>query len=147
MKIKLALAALTLFAALAGCSSGKTNNDTIILVGLSGPLLNNLYAGKLAGVRGEFTLYKFANDAKGGTTSACTGACATTWPPLTVTSSAQLIAPSTATKALGTIARSDIAAGTLQVTYDGYPLYFYLGDTVLGNTNGLSNPNWTLVAK
>jgi predicted lipoprotein with Yx(FWY)xxD motif len=144
MKIKLAIAALALFTALAGCSSGKTNNDTIILVGLSGPLLNNLYAGKLAGAKSEFTLYKFANDTKGGTASACTGACATTWPPLTVTSSAQLLAPSTATKALATITRTD---GTLQVTYDGYPLYFYSGDQVVGDTKGLSFTDWTLVAK
>ncbi len=147
MKIKPAIAALALFAVLAGCSSSKVNNDTIILVGQSGTLLNNLYAGKLAGAKSEFTLYKFANDTKGGTTSACTGACATTWPPLTVTSSAQLIAPSTAPKALATITRADIPAGTLQVTYDGYPLYFYSGDTALGTTNGLSIPNWTLVAK
>ncbi len=147
MKIKLAIAALALFTALAGCSSSAVNNDTIILVGQSGTLLNNLYAGKLAGAKSEFTLYKFASDTKGGTTSACTGACATTWPPLTVTSTAQLRAPTTAPKALATIARTDIAAGTLQVTYDGYPLYFYSGDTALGKTDGLSDTNWTLVAK
>jgi predicted lipoprotein with Yx(FWY)xxD motif len=147
MKIKLAIAAFALLTALAGCSSSKVNNDTIVLVGLSGPLLDNLYAGKLAGAKSEFTLYKFASDTKGGATSACTGACATTWPPLTVTSSAQLIPPLTATKALATIPRTDISASTLQVTYDGYPLYFYSGDTVVGNTNGLTNTSWTLVAK
>jgi predicted lipoprotein with Yx(FWY)xxD motif len=146
--MKITLAAVALAATLAACPSTPTpTTDTIISVGLSGTLLNNLYAGKLAGTKSGFTIYKFALDTKGGTTSACTGTCATTWPPLTVTSSAQLVAGTGATQALATITRTDISAGTLQVTYGGSPLYFYSGDSVVGATNGASIPNWSLVAK
>lgn len=146
MKIKLALAAVAIALTFAACSS-TPSTGTIVSVGLSGTLLDKLYAGTLAGTKSGFTVYQFANDTKGGTTSACTGGCATTWPPVTVTGSAQLVAGSGASQVLATIARNDIAAGTLQVTYGGSPLYFYSGDSVVGATNGASVPNWSLVAK
>ena len=43
---------------------------------------------------------------------------------------------------LGTITRAD--DGTLQVTYNGLPLYFFQNDKAPGDTNG-SYPNWNLV--
>jgi predicted lipoprotein with Yx(FWY)xxD motif len=76
------------------------------------------------------TLYLFQKDS--GTTSACTGACAAAWPPLRVTS--QPTAGSGTTAALvGTTSRSD---GNPQVTYNGHPLYLYVGDQKTGDTNG-----------
>ena len=48
---------------------------------------------------------------------------------------------------LGTITRSD---GTKQVTYDGHPLYYFVGDSAAGQTNGQGSDNfgakWWLVA-
>jgi predicted lipoprotein with Yx(FWY)xxD motif len=77
-----------------------------------------------------FTLYDFHKD-KGGK-SACYGACAGTWPPLTTSGAPQ--ATSGAEKAqLGTTKRSD---GTMQVTYAGHPLYTYAADTKPGDTKG-----------
>jgi len=76
------------------------------------------------------TLYLFETDT--GTTSACTGSCATTWPALTSSG-----APTATGKAdasmLGTSTRDD---GTTQVTYNGHPLYLYSGDTAQGQVNG-----------
>jgi hypothetical protein len=48
---------------------------------------------------------------------------------------------------LGTITRSD---GTKQVTYKGHPLYYYVGDTAPGMTNGNGSSqfgaHWWLIA-
>ncbi len=70
----------------------------------------------------KMTVYLFEED-KGGE-SACTGACAQAWPPVT-TSGAPTGAASAKSSDLGTIARSD---GTTQVTYKGHPLYFFVKD-------------------
>ena len=43
---------------------------------------------------------------------------------------------------LGTITRAD--DGTLQVTYNGMPLYFFSGDTAAGDANGVYT-NWEAV--
>ncbi len=76
------------------------------------------------------TLYLFKKDS--GTTSACTGACATAWPPLRTTG--KPIAGSGANASLvGTATRAD---GTTQVTYNGHPLYLFVMDTKPGDTNG-----------
>jgi len=74
-----------------------------------------------------FTLYWFALDTS--TTSKCTGSCATYWPPV----KGPATAGSGVTGTLGTITRSD---GTTQVTYDGHPLYTYVGDTAPGQNKG-----------
>jgi predicted lipoprotein with Yx(FWY)xxD motif len=43
---------------------------------------------------------------------------------------------------LGTITRTD---GSLQVTYNGLPLYFFSGDKAAGDANGVYT-NWAAVA-
>jgi predicted lipoprotein with Yx(FWY)xxD motif len=73
-------------------------------------------------------LYLWVADTKG--TSTCSGACATAWPPLIGTPTA---AGSASQSALGTVARSD---GSKQVTYDGHPLYYFVGDKAAGTTAG-----------
>ena len=74
-----------------------------------------------------FTLYWFVPDTS--TTSKCTGSCATYWPPVKGPATAM----SGVTGTLGTITRSD---GTTQATYDGHPLYTYVGDTAPGLAKG-----------
>ena len=74
------------------------------------------------------TLYRFDPDT--ATTSACTGGCASVWPPVTGPAGA---GTGVTASDLGTITRSD---GTVQVTYQGHPLYTYTGDTAPGQTNG-----------
>ena len=74
-----------------------------------------------------FTLYWFAPDT--ATTSKCNGSCAQFWPPVNGPATAGPGVPGT----LSTIARSD---DTTQATYDGHPLYTYVGDTRPGQANG-----------
>jgi predicted lipoprotein with Yx(FWY)xxD motif len=76
-----------------------------------------------------FTLYWFAPDTPAR--SACYGTCAGYWPPVIVTGTPS--AGPGVTGRLDTIKRSD---GTTQVTYNGHPLYTYVGDTAPGQAFG-----------
>jgi predicted lipoprotein with Yx(FWY)xxD motif len=73
------------------------------------------------------TLYWFVPDT--ATTSKCNGSCATFWPPVK--------GPATAgagvTGNLATITRAD---GSAQATYNGHPLYTYVGDHAPGQATG-----------
>jgi predicted lipoprotein with Yx(FWY)xxD motif len=74
-----------------------------------------------------FTLYWFAPDT--ATRSACYGTCASYWPPVTGT-------PPAGPGVIGTLATIKRSDGTPQVTYDGHPLYTYVGDTAPGQDFG-----------
>jgi predicted lipoprotein with Yx(FWY)xxD motif len=76
------------------------------------------------------TLYLFEADK--GTASACDGACASAWPPLT-TKGQPIAGSGVVASKLGTAERSD---GTTGVTYDGHPLYRFAGDRAPGQTAG-----------
>jgi predicted lipoprotein with Yx(FWY)xxD motif len=75
-------------------------------------------------------LYVFSLDTGG--TSACTGDCTSEWPPLASQGSPAAGEGVDATK-LGTITRDD---GTMQVTYNGHPLYTFADDTGSGDAGG-----------
>ena len=68
------------------------------------------------------TLYLFQKDS--GTTSTCTGACASNWPPLRANGTPTVGSGANASM-VGTTARSD---GKPQVTYNGHPLYLFVND-------------------
>ncbi|HET7488153.1 MAG TPA: hypothetical protein VFJ85_09505 [Acidimicrobiales bacterium] len=79
---------------------------------------------------GGRTLYRFDKDTAGSGTSACTGDCATAWPPALVTGTP------TATGVAGTLGTVTRADGATQVTLDGHPLYRFGGDQKPGDTAG-----------
>jgi predicted lipoprotein with Yx(FWY)xxD motif len=89
----------------------------------------------VAGSNG-MTIYQFSKDVAGSGTSACTAACITKWPALTVPAGTTPTAGAGATGTLGTITRTD-TNGALQVTYNGLPLYFFSGDKAVGDSNGI----------
>jgi len=106
----------------AGASSApasSTSGSTVNMTTINGTAVVTNSSGK--------TLYWFAPDTS--TTSKCTGSCATYWPPVT----GPVTAGSGVTGTLSTITRSD---GTTQATYDGHPLYTYVGDTAAGQAKG-----------
>jgi predicted lipoprotein with Yx(FWY)xxD motif len=90
------------------------------------------------------TVYLWAKD--GMNMSACSGACAAAWPPVPATGKLTAAGGAKASD-LGTITRSD---GTRQATYDGHPLYYFVGDSAAGQANGQGSDNfgakWWLVA-
>jgi predicted lipoprotein with Yx(FWY)xxD motif len=81
------------------------------------------------------TVYTFTTDIPNSGKSECTGACLATWPALTVPAGSKPSAGSGAVGELGTITRSD--DGSLQVTYNGLPLYYFSGDRAAGDANGV----------
>ena len=78
------------------------------------------------------TLYYFEKDQKGSGRSKCEGACAEAWPPLIAEGEPEAMKGAKAAM-LGPIERED---GSTQVTYAGWPLYTYVGDTKPGEDNG-----------
>jgi len=74
------------------------------------------------------TLYFFGKDT--GTQSACTGACATAWPPDTAAPTA---GSGVDASMLSTAQQMD---GATQVTYNGHPVYTFSKDTKAGDVNG-----------
>jgi predicted lipoprotein with Yx(FWY)xxD motif len=88
----------------------------------------------VAGSNG-MTVYTFTKDVANSGTSACTGGCLTKWPALTIPAGSTPAGGSGVTGKLATITRTD--DGTLQVTYNGLPLYFFSGDKAAGDANGI----------
>ena len=105
-------------------TSQASGTATVSLAAVSG-----IPAKVLVGANGRI-LYLFQADKNG--TSACTGACAAAWPPYTVTGTPQAGSGVSQTL-LGTITRPD---GTMQVTYNGHPLYYFSADTSGGTAHG-----------
>jgi len=89
-------------------------------------------------------VYLWTKDSSG--MSACSGACAGAWPPVTTTGTVTASGGAKSSD-LGTITRSN---GTKQVTYDGHPLYFFSGDSGPGMASGQGNDGfgakWWLVS-
>ena len=91
------------------------------------------------------TLYLFEADK--GPMSTCNGACASLWPP-DMTSGKPNAGPGVDAAKLGTTKRSD---GTLEVTYNGHPLYYFVTDRKPGQITGqgvdqFGGPWWVLSA-
>jgi len=118
-----ALATLILVLAASGRSNAAPLTGTRVTTTRSklGPILADS-SGK--------TLYLFERDKHG--MSACTGSCASYWPPL-LTKGAPVATTGVKTTLLGTAKRTD---GTLQVTYAGHPLYTFKLDAKAGQTKG-----------
>jgi predicted lipoprotein with Yx(FWY)xxD motif len=81
------------------------------------------YGNALFGPSGK-VVYVFGADR--GSTSHCYGVCAKAWPPL-LTSGAPIAGSGVRATLLGTTKRKN---GTLQVTYNRHPLYYYEADKV-----------------
>ena len=132
------LAAVTLIVAACGGSSassgGARSTPSSAATAASSPASSGtaLKTAKIGGLTvltsaGGFTLYWFAPDTPAK--SNCNGSCATFWPPV---KGPATLGPGVTGK-LGTITRSD---GTAQATYNGHPLYTYVGDTASGQAKG-----------
>ncbi|WP_416829184.1 hypothetical protein [Ectobacillus polymachus] len=152
MKKWMFLLSILLIVNLAACSSNKENaqsasasketasevtknTDTSSL-----QLLQNEKVGEYLADSKGLTLYYFKNDKSG--LSTCKDECLKTWPPFNAT---DFKVPQGFNKEdFNTITRAD--TGQAQVTYKGYPLYYFVNDKSKGDVNGQGVKNvWYIV--
>src|SRR5215211_3586297 len=114
MKAILALVALL---AVAACSAQAAPQAKNTLTAAKSRYGTVLFDGK------GRALYGFTRD-KRGKPSTCHGACARAWPVYFKTSALRA-GKGVKQKLIGTVKRKN---GRLQVTYNGWPLYYYVGD-------------------
>ena len=93
-------------------------------------LVQNADFGQILTDAEGYTVYLFTNDEQGAGTSACEGDCIAAWPVV-----GEITSPAGSLDAelVGSIERSD---GTVQATYNGWPLYRFANDEVPSDTNG-----------
>lgn len=124
----ISVVALGLLAGALAAAGGTAGSGQGPALAAGGTLRTEVVGGKtiLANAQGR-TLYSFAPDTSGKST--CYGTCAQYWPPV----GGPAHAGNGVTGTLGTTTRT---GGSLQETYNGHPLYTYVGDTAPGQANG-----------
>jgi len=131
-----------------GSSGGRYYNGNSSTPATTGSSTNAVIQTAMATLKGKSmtiltnaqgrTLYYLTADTS--TTVACSGSCASVWPPLLSTST-----PTSAASLPGPLSMVATANGN-QAEYNGHPLYTYSGDTAAGQTNGEGVSNtWFVV--
>jgi predicted lipoprotein with Yx(FWY)xxD motif len=142
-RLALLVAALAAVASIAACGGSSSNNSSG--GGSSGPATVKTtsisgYGTALVTNAGK-SVYMLSSDPSGG--SSCSGTCAKTWTPLTISGSPSAGSGADSSK-LSTFKRKD---GTTQVLYDKHALYTYSSP---GATSGqgvkADGGTWYLVA-
>ena len=125
-------AAAAALAAVAGCGGGGGGATAAPAGSNHGALTAAHKAGVgsvLVDSQGR-TLYRYTPDQ--GTMSTCTGSCARLWPPALAPASGK----PRATGVHGMVGTTTRAGGQKQLTFDGHPLYRYVGDTSKADAKG-----------
>jgi predicted lipoprotein with Yx(FWY)xxD motif len=145
LRILLAAAAVAaVAAAVAACGSYSANHAGLYepapssapasrATGTGGPALalRQTTVGTILTTGHGFTVYAF--EADHGTASACTGACAAAWPPVTTSGTRVMVVGGALRSLVGETTRP---GGAHQLTYAGHPLYTFAGDANPGAANG-----------
>lgn len=90
------------------------------------------------------TVYYFLPE-KGGVTTPCDATCLTNWPPVVATGT-----PSSSSGVTGTLSTVSITlngASVNEVTYNGWPLHTFSGDSASGDVNGQNVENTWFAAE
>jgi len=129
-----ALLILAVTIAVAGCGGGgpsvQTTAPVIRDITITTGTVNGLGTVLVNGT--GRTLYVYAPDGAKGVT--CNGGCQQDWPPLQITASQHLEAQGGVQQKL--LGSDPNPLGGLTVTYKGWPLYTFTGDSNPGNANG-----------
>jgi len=95
--------------------------------------LNQTSLGKIITDGNGMSLYMYPPDTRDPSVSNCYDACARAWPPLLTAGKPELKGADVDAKLVGTTTRKD---GTTQVTYNGWPLYYWQRDRNPGDVLG-----------
>jgi predicted lipoprotein with Yx(FWY)xxD motif len=137
--IPVALVSMAAIAAIVvtGCGSSSTKAATAASPSASSSSASGTVIKTRTSSIGKFlvdgqgrTLYMFEADKPD--MSNCSGGCSSIWPALTAKGKPSVSGGVNAAK-LGTAKSSN---GAMQVTYNGWPLYYYAGDQKPGDTAG-----------
>jgi predicted lipoprotein with Yx(FWY)xxD motif len=110
-------------------SGGTTTSSSAAIIKTTSATVNGKSVTILTNAQG-MTLYYFKPDT--ATKSACTGSCASNWPPFVFSGSGS---PVSANALPGSLSVVTDAHGQ-QVEYNGHLLYRFSGDTAPGQTHG-----------
>ncbi|MFL6088763.1 MAG: hypothetical protein ACJ71Z_01320 [Aeromicrobium sp.] len=139
--LKLAFTAALLTAGLAACGNTQTTPDQ----GKATPTVMNSAKdedkppaltvrdsslGKIVVDGKGRTVYTYADDKQGAAKSSCKDACLEAWPPVPAPAKPDV------DKLTGDPGVTKDANGDDQLTYNGWPLYYFGGDQNPGDTNG-----------
>jgi predicted lipoprotein with Yx(FWY)xxD motif len=134
--VAVASGALLLLSAGAVTVSGASVSPTTISV------TQNKTWGPTLTLKDGHTLYRLTKDSKN--MSVCTGKCATVWVPV-VLAAGQKTPVGNGVSHLGSFTRAN---GTHQVTYEGIPLYTFVGDkkadVITGNIKDIWGQWWSI---
>lgn len=141
-----ALATATLAAALAGCTSGNGEDPGDGDGGGGGGAdvgtslsTTETDLGTIVVDADGMVVYQFDSDTQGGDASTCTGECAANWPAVPGSADAAALdgayggGASDIEGVVGSITGID---GEPHLTLNGWPLYYFAGDSAAGDTNG-----------
>ena len=112
-------------------SEGTTTTDGSGMASASVAVADHPELGEILVDGDGMTLYMFDSDEQGSDSSTCTGGCLDAWPPLATDGTPE--AGDGVTAELTTFDRGD---GTTQVAANGWPLYYWQGDSSPGDATG-----------
>ncbi len=125
-----AAAATAVATAVSGVTGATTTTTTTVTSPATVMVNTNGKFGEILTDAKGMTLYLFTKDTKN--TSNCYNQCATAWPPL-LTAGAPVAGMGADGSLLGTTTRKD---GSTQVTYNGWPVYYWFKDKQPGDATG-----------
>jgi len=120
----------TVAATTAPTTAAGTSAPSAAATAIEVDVVSDALGAHITGEAGK-TLYVRTSDSTNTTT--CTGGCTSNWPPFTLGAGATVTAGTGVTGTLATFARPD---GSMQVTINGHPLYYFAGDSAAGQNNG-----------
>jgi predicted lipoprotein with Yx(FWY)xxD motif len=123
----LVAAVVAVVVATSGASTKKTSQS--VTAGTAISLKQTSLGQTLVDANGR-TLYLFEGDKRSVSTLSAAGLAV--WPPLKASTKPQALNGAVAGR-IGTIAHT---GGSAQITYNGHPLYYYVGDKSPGQTRG-----------
>ena len=128
--VAVAVVAAAVIAVVAATSGASTKNTSQKVAAGSAISLKQTSLGQTLVDANGRTLYLFEGDQRNVSTLSPAGKAV--WPPFTATVKPQAMNGAVAAR-IATVANP---GGNAQITYDGHPLYYYVGDRGAGQTRG-----------